>query len=88
MSGHLSVDEQWQIISLYYDQNISPSAIAVNINCTVRTVHNIVRFYDETDDIIERRSCNRPSLSKIKITKVLMKICRRMIDIISILIFI
>ncbi|CAF3217525.1 unnamed protein product [Rotaria sp. Silwood2] len=76
MSGHLSVGERWRIISLYYDQNISPSVIAVNIDCTARTVRNIVRLYDETGDVIEREGRGRPSLGKTKITKVLMKIYR------------
>ena len=76
ISGHLSVVERWRIISLYYDQNISPSAIAVNTDCTVRTVHDIVRLYDETGNVTERRGRGRSSLSKIKITKVLMTIYR------------
>ena len=75
MSGRISVGGQWRIISLYYDRNISPFAIAVNTNDTVRTIHNIVRLYDETDDVVGG-DCGRPSLSKIKITKVLMKIYR------------
>ncbi len=43
---------------------------------TVRTMHNIVRLYDETGDVMEREGRGRPSLSKTKIRKVLMKIYR------------
>ncbi|CAF1241681.1 unnamed protein product [Didymodactylos carnosus] len=61
-NGHLSVGERWRIISLYYNQNISPSVIAVSIDCTPRTVRNIVRLYDETGDVIEREGRGCPSL--------------------------
>ncbi|CAF4946311.1 unnamed protein product, partial [Rotaria socialis] len=53
MSGHLSVGERWRTILLYHDEDISPYAIAVNIDCTVKTLHNIVPLYHATGDVLE-----------------------------------
>ena len=55
-TNRLSIGEHRRIISIRYDQNISSFAIAVKIDCTVRNVHNIVRLYDETGDVVERRA--------------------------------
>jgi len=52
--------------SLYFDQNVSLSEIAVSIDCTIPTVHNILRLYDETGVVTEREGRGRPSLSHTK----------------------
>ena len=42
MTGHLSVRNRWRIISLYFDQNVPPSQIAVIIDCSIPTVRRIL----------------------------------------------
>ena len=74
MTGHLSVRDRWRIISLYFDQNVLPSQIAVIIDCSISTVRRILRLYDETGDVTERKRRGRPSLSDTERTKVHIKI--------------
>jgi hypothetical protein len=54
MSGHLSIRDRWRIISLRFDQNISPRQISRIVYCTIPTVYNILRLFNETNDVIER----------------------------------
>ena len=42
MTGHLSIRDRWRIISLYFDQNVLPSQIAVIIDCSIPTVLRIL----------------------------------------------
>ena len=63
MTGHLPIRDRWRIISLYFDQNVLPSQIAVINDCSVPTVLGILRLYDETDDVTEREGRGRPPLS-------------------------
>ncbi|CAF4966581.1 unnamed protein product, partial [Rotaria magnacalcarata] len=55
MSSHLSIGDQWRIISLWFDQGMTSNQIASHINCTIsRTVCNILRLLRETNNVIER----------------------------------
>jgi len=54
MSSHLSIRDRWRIISLRFDQNISPRQISRIVNCSFQTVYNILRLFNETNDVIER----------------------------------
>jgi hypothetical protein len=54
MSGHLSIRDCWRIISLRFDQNISPREISRIVPCSFQTVYNILRLFNETIDVIER----------------------------------
>ena len=66
MNNHLSIGDRWRIISLRFDQNITPDEIASFMNCTVRTVFNILRLYHETNDVIEREGRGRNQLNHRK----------------------
>jgi hypothetical protein len=69
MSGHLSVGDRWQIISLRLDPDnpgMTPNQIASIINCTRRTVFNILRLFHETNNVIEREGRGRTLLSNRK----------------------
>ncbi|CAF4018490.1 unnamed protein product [Rotaria sp. Silwood2] len=59
MSGHLSIGDRWRIISLGLDQGMTSNKIASGINCTSRTVRNILRLFRETNIVTERggRGC-------------------------------
>ena len=63
MSGNLSVGDRWRIISLRFDQGMTSSEIASIINCTTRTVRNILRLFRETNDVIEREGRGRRLLN-------------------------
>ncbi|CAF1016012.1 unnamed protein product [Rotaria sp. Silwood1] len=54
MSGHLSIGDRWRIISLSLDQGMTTNQIASVINCTSRTVRNILQLFRETNNVIER----------------------------------
>jgi transposase len=54
MPIHLSIGERWRIVSMKYDQEMSCCRIARAINCSVRTVYNILELFDETNDVVER----------------------------------
>ena len=54
MSGHLTIRDRWRIISLRFDQNISPRAISRIVCCSFQTVYNILHLFNETNDVIER----------------------------------
>ncbi len=69
MSGHLSIGERWRIVSLSLDQRMSRTRIASTINCSIRTVGNILQLFHETNDVIEREGRGRSSLSKWKKTR-------------------
>jgi hypothetical protein len=56
MTDHLSVGDRWRIISLRFDQKASFNRIASVVNCSLATVHNILRLFRETDDVIEREN--------------------------------
>ena len=77
MTGHSSVRDRWRIISLYFDQNVLPSHIAVIINCSIPIVRRILRLYDETDDVTEREGRGQPSLSDDDIC-ILRQLCYRL----------
>ena len=64
MSGHLSIGERWRIVSLHFDQGLTSGGIARFINCTSRTVRNILRLFRETSDVIERQGRGRALLNK------------------------
>jgi hypothetical protein len=64
MSGHLSIGERWRIVSLSLDQRMSRTRIASTINCSIRTVGNILQLFHETNDVIEREGRGRSSLSE------------------------
>jgi len=66
MSGHLSVRDRWRIISLSLDQGMPPNQIAIVINCTRRTVFNILRLFRETNDVTEREGRGRTLLNNTK----------------------
>ncbi|CAF4246766.1 unnamed protein product [Rotaria sordida] len=68
MPLHLSLRDRWRIVSLRLDQGISPTTIAVIVNCSIRTVHNILQLFRETNDVIERegRGRARASLNNCK----------------------
>ena len=53
ITGHLSIRDRWRIISLYFDQNVFPSQIAVIIDWSIPTVRRILRSHDETGDTRE-----------------------------------
>ncbi|CAF2710450.1 unnamed protein product [Rotaria sp. Silwood2] len=66
MSGHLSVDDRWRIISLRFNQGMTPNQIAYIINCSRITVFNILQLFHETNNIIEREGRGRPLLNNRK----------------------
>jgi MarR-like DNA-binding transcriptional regulator SgrR of sgrS sRNA len=66
MSSHLSIRDRWRIISLRFDQNMTPNQIAFTINCTTRTVFNILRLFHETNNVIEREGRGRNTLDHRK----------------------
>ena len=45
-------------------QNMSPIRMIAIVNCSIRTVHNLLRLFHETNDVIEREGhgCGRTSL--------------------------
>jgi len=63
MSDHLSIGDRWRIISLRLDQNMTTNEIASFINCTSRTVRNILRLYRETNNVTEREGRGRTLLN-------------------------
>jgi hypothetical protein len=65
MSGHLSVGDRWRIISLRFDQKTSFNRIASIVNCSLATVHNVIRLFRETDDVIEREGRGRALLDEM-----------------------
>ncbi|CAF3450076.1 unnamed protein product [Rotaria sp. Silwood1] len=64
MSGHLSIGDRWRIISLSLDQGMTTNQIASVINCTSRTVRNILQLFRETNNVIEREERGRTLLNK------------------------
>lgn len=64
MSGHLSIRDRWRIISLHFDQNMTPNRIASIVNCTSRTVFNILQLFNETEDVVERQGHGRNLLNE------------------------
>jgi transcription initiation factor IIE alpha subunit len=66
MSGHLSVGDRWRIISLSFDQGMTSSEIVSIINCTSRTVRNVLRLFRETNNVIEREGRGRTLLNNSK----------------------
>jgi hypothetical protein len=66
MSSHLSVGDRWRIISLRFDQNITPNEIASFMNCSIATVFNILRLYRETNNVTEREGRGRNLLNHRK----------------------
>ncbi len=65
MSGHLSVGDRWRIISLHFDQGMTPNRIAYIINCSRTTVFNILQLFRETNNDAEREGRGRTLLNKI-----------------------
>ena len=53
MPLHLSLGNEWRIISLCLDHGMFPTRIAAIVNCSIRTVHNIWQLLHETNDIIQ-----------------------------------
>ncbi|CAF4598075.1 unnamed protein product, partial [Didymodactylos carnosus] len=64
MSSHLSVGDRWRIMSLRFDQNMTPGGIASSMNCTIRTVFNILRLYHETNNVTEGKGRDRNLLNQ------------------------
>ncbi len=62
MSGHLSIRDRWRIISLRFDQNISPRQISRIVYCSFQTVYNILRLFNEINDVIQRERRGDDSL--------------------------
>jgi len=54
MSGHLNIRDRWRIVSMRFDQNISPREISRIVNCSYQTVYNILHLFDTANDVIER----------------------------------
>ncbi|CAF1485702.1 unnamed protein product [Rotaria sordida] len=63
MPLHLSLEDRWRIISLRLDQGMSPIRIAAIVNCSIRTVHNILQLFRNTNDVIEREGRGRAPLN-------------------------
>lgn len=55
MTRHLSVGVRWRVISMKIDQGMSVSDIASIIDCSTRTVYNILDLFRATNDVVERR---------------------------------
>jgi transcriptional antiterminator len=64
MSGHLSIGERWRTVSLHFDQGLTSGEIARYMNCTSRTVRNILQLFVETNDVVERQGRGRTLLNK------------------------
>ncbi|CAF1223319.1 unnamed protein product [Rotaria sordida] len=63
MPIHLSLEDRWRIISLRLDQAMSSTRIAAIANCSIRTDHNILQLFRETNDVIEREGRARARAS-------------------------
>ncbi|CAF1117281.1 unnamed protein product [Rotaria sp. Silwood1] len=59
MITHLTVGERWRIISLRFDQGISPNQITRMINCPLQSVFSILRLYRKTNNVLEREGRGR-----------------------------
>ncbi|CAF4751062.1 unnamed protein product, partial [Rotaria sp. Silwood2] len=66
ISGHLSVGDRWRIISLRFDQGMTPNQIAYIINCSRITVLNILQLFRETNNVTEHEGRGRTLLNNRK----------------------
>ena len=57
MASHLSVGDQWRVVSLYFDQGNTLNKIASIINCSRAIVFNILQLFHETNNVIECEGC-------------------------------
>jgi transposase len=54
MNVHSSIGDRWRIVSLNLDQRRSRRQVARIINVSIQTVFNVLRLFQETNDVVER----------------------------------
>ena len=54
MTSHLSVGDQWRVVSLHFYHGIILNQIASIINYSPAIVFNILQLFHETNNVIER----------------------------------
>ena len=53
MNSRLSVGDRWRIVSLRFDQGITPNRIASIVNCSRAVFFSILQLFHETNNVIE-----------------------------------
>ena len=54
MNNHLSVGDRRRIVSLCFDQDLTPNQLTSVVNCSRATVFNILQLFHETNHVIKR----------------------------------
>jgi Trp operon repressor len=54
MNVRSSIGDRWRIVSLNLDQRRSRRQVARIINISIQTVCNVLRLFQETNDVVER----------------------------------
>lgn len=62
MTGHLSLQQRWRIVTLRRDCNLSLRKIAQLVNCSFSSVRHIVNLFDETNTVLEREGRGRHAI--------------------------
>ncbi|CAF1482900.1 unnamed protein product [Rotaria sordida] len=57
--AHLSIRQRWKTITLRFDNNLPLRQIASTLQCSCRTVKEIIDLFEETDDFLERQCRGR-----------------------------
>ena len=59
MNSHLPIGHRRRIVSLRFDQGITPNQITSVINCSCATVFNILQLLYKTSNVTECVECGR-----------------------------